>query len=367
MKKKIPFLDLRIKDERNRKGLLDSIDKVLAHGRLINGPEVESLERKIAARCTMKYAVGVNSGTDALFLALKSIGVGPGDEVITTSLSWVATANSIALTGARIAFADIRDDLNIDPASVEKLITVRTKAILPVHYTGRVCDMSALSAIAKRHNLAIVEDASQAFDATYRGCKAGSFGTLGCFSLNPMKVFAALGEAGIIVTSNKDIHERLIALRYNGTVNKEICIEPSLNGRMDTLQAAILLKRLPEVNGIISARRRIARHYDRLLKDVIKIPEERKDERNIYYTYTIQSDRRDALKSFLLSCGVETKIQHPYLMPQQPAFKNISRGDFPNAEKLVKNILCIPCHEKISMSDADYVAGCVRRFFNDGM
>lgn len=363
MKQKIPFLDLRIEDRKKRKEILEAVNKVFVHGRIINGPEVQGLEHKVAIRCGRKYAVGVNSGTGALFLALKSLGVGPGDEVITTSLSWIATANAISLTGARVVFADICDDLNIDPVSVEKLITRRTKAILPVHYTGKICNVSLLLQIARKQGLLMVEDASQAFDALYHGRRAGSFGILGCFSLNPMKVFAACGEAGIIVTDRKDIYERLTALRYNGTVNKEKCIEPSLNGRLDTLQAAILLRRLPEVNKIINARRRIAARYNYLLKDVVGIPEEKKGERDVYYTYTIQTMRRDALKSFLESCGTETKIQHPFLMPEQPAFKNISKGDFPNAKRLVKNILSIPCNEKMTPRDVNCVANNIRRFF----
>lgn len=367
MKQKIPFLNLRVENTKKRKEISTAINKVLVHGRLINGPEVQELERRISIRCGKRYAIGVNSGTDALFLALKSLHIGAGDEVITTSLSWVATANAIALTGAKIIFADIRDDLNINPVSIEKLITRRTKAILPVHYTGKICDMSALLKIAGKYGLFIIEDASQAFDALYHGRKAGSFGILGCFSLNPMKVFAACGEAGIIVTDRKDIYERLMALRYNGTVNKELCIEPSLNGRLDTLQAAILLKRLSEVNRIIDTRRRIAKRYNYLLKDLVRVPEEKEGERNTYYTYTIQSAKRDALKSFLWSCGVETKIQHPYLMPQQPAFRHISKGNFPNAKQIVKKILCIPCNEKMTIRDVDYVAHCIRRFFNGGL
>ncbi|MFA5147160.1 MAG: DegT/DnrJ/EryC1/StrS family aminotransferase [Candidatus Omnitrophota bacterium] len=366
MNRKIPFLDLRVESARDRKEIIGAVRGVLFHGRIINGPEVETLERKIASRCGRKYAVGVNSGTDALFLTLKSLGIGPGDEVITTALSWIATANAVALTGARAVFADIRDDLNIDPDSVEKLITSRTKAIMPVHYTGKVCDMPWLLKIAKRHGLLIIEDASQAFGALYRGRMAGSFGDAGCFSLNPMKVFAACGEAGIVVTDRKDIYERLIILRYNGTVNKERCIESSLNGRLDTIQAAILLKRLPGVNDVIRRRRNIAARYAHLLKGVVDLPKERSGERDVYYTYTIRTGKRDALRSFLASCGIETKIQHPYLMCGQPAFRYAVKSRVPNAKRLVKEVLCIPCHEKMKDSDVIYVARAIRRFFDEG-
>lgn len=364
MEERVPFLDLRIVDDTTRQDLLAAVDAVLRHGRFIIGPEVQELEKQVAARCGRKYAVGVNSGTDALFLGLKSLGIGPGDEVITTSLSWIATANAIALTGATLVFADIRDDLNIDPASVQKLITPRTRAIVPVHYTGKVCQMSALMQIADEHGLLVIEDAAQAFGAKYHGRKAGSFGVVACFSMNPMKVFAACGEAGMVVTDGEDICERLISLRYNGTVNREKCIEPSLNARLDTLQAAILLRRLAGVGGIVQRRREIAAWYNEQLAGVVKTPREADGEWDVYYTYTIRAVRRDELKAFLEGKGIETKIQHPYLMPEQPAYRDRARGKFPNARRLVKQILCIPANEKLTRADVDYVAACIREFYS---
>lgn len=363
MERKVPFLDLRITDDYARQELLSAIDTVFRHGRLIMGPEVQELERQVAARCSRKYAVGVNSGTDALFLGLKSLGIGPGDEVITTALSWVATANAIALTGATPVFADIRDDLNIDPASVQRLITPGTKAIMPVHYTGKVCQMSVLMQLAEEHGLLVIEDASQAFGACHHGRKAGSFGEIACFSMNPMKVFAACGEAGMVLTDREDIYHCLIALRYNGTVNREECIAVSLNGRLDTLQAAILLKRLANVEHIIPKRREIAAWYNERLAGVVETPKEAEGEWDVYYTYTIRATHRDELKAFLEAKGIETKIQHPYLMPQQPVYRETARGEFPNAQRLVKQVLCIPANEKITREDVDYVAACIREFY----
>lgn len=363
--RRIPFLDLRVEDEKSRQELLSAVDAVLRHGRLLLGPEVQELEERIALRCGRKYGVGVNSGTDAVYLALKSLDIGSGDEVVTTALSWIATANGIALTGATPVFADIRDDLNIDPASVRKLITSKTKAIVPVDYTGKVCQMDALSSIAQEHGVALVEDAAQAFDASYRGRKAGSFGVLSCFSMNPMKVFAACGEAGMILTDRRDLYELLISLRYNGTVNKEECIRVSLNGRLDTLQAAILLRRLQGVAGLIEKRRQIAAWYDELLAGIVETPKEVEGERDVYYTYHIRTDQRDALKTHLEANGIETKIHHPILMPEQPAYRDSARGDFPNAKRMLKRILCIPSHEKLSREDVNYVAACVRQFFTE--
>jgi dTDP-4-amino-4,6-dideoxygalactose transaminase len=364
MEKKVPFLDLRITDDQEHQELLAAVDNVFRHGRIVLGPEVQELESQVASRCGRKYGVGVNSGTDALYLGMKSLGVGPGDEVITTVLSWIATANSIALTGATPVFADIGHDLNIGPASVRKLITPRTKALMPVHYTGKVCRMSELMRIAEDHNLLVIEDASQAFDARYRGRRAGSFGAIGCFSMNPMKVFAACGEAGMVVTDEEAVYERLIALRYNGTVNREECVEVSLNGRLDTLQAAILLKRLGGVERITQKRREIAAWYDAQLAGVVDLPVEEEGEEDVYYTYQIRANRRDELKAFLETRGIETKIQHPILMADQPAYRHLADGEFPNARRLVKQILCIPAHEKLTRADVDYVAGCIREFYN---
>jgi dTDP-4-amino-4,6-dideoxygalactose transaminase len=362
MDKRVPFLDLRIADDAERRELLQAVERVFRHGRIVLGPEVIELESQVAAQCGRKYGIGVSSGTDALFSALRALDIGPGDEVITTSLSWIATANAIAMTGATPVFADIRDDLNIDPESVRRLVGPRTKAILPVHYTGKMCDMPALMNIALQHKLRVIEDASQAFDAEVHGRKAGNFGIVSCFSMNPMKVFAACGEAGMVVTDREDLRDRLIRLRYNGTINREECVEPSLNGRIDTLQAAILLERLPGVAQIIERRRQIARWYDELLAGYVETPRESPGCRDMYYTYTIRSPRRDALRAHLEALGIETKIHHPILMPHQPAYRNAVRGEFRRAEQLVRQVLCIPMHEKLSGADVYYVADGIRSF-----
>ena len=362
MTRKVPFLDLRIIDKSERQRLISAIDKVFKHGRIILGPEVEEFEKLIASHCGRKYAVGVNSGTDALILGLKSLGIGPGDEVITTSLSWIATANAIALTGATPVFADIGSDLNIDPDSVKKLITPKTKAIMPVHYTGKICRMTELMKIAKKHGLLVIEDASQSFNAKYQNKHAGSFGNVGCFSMNPMKVLAACGEAGMVVTDDKAIYNKLISLRYNGTINKEICIQPSNNSRLDTIQAAILLERFKDLKKLINQRRAIAAFYNKKLKNIVRTPVELGDEYDVYYTYTIQTQKREKLIKYLDSCGIETKIQHPILMPQQPPYQNAPRDKLSNAELLVKQILCIPAHEKLTKADINYVATCIIEF-----
>jgi len=235
--------------------------------------------------------------------------------------------------------------------------------VLPVHYTGKIAPMNELRDICCHHDLVLIEDAAQAFGARYHGAPAGSFGRLACFSMNPMKVFAAAGEAGCVVTDDTQLYERLLALRYNGTVNKETCLQPGLNARLDTLQAAVLLARRPHLDEIIRRRREIAGWYNDLLAGCVHTPREREYEFDVYYTYTIQADRRDELRDVLTGCGIETKIQHPILMPQQPAYRGYSRADVTNAEKLITRILCLPAHEKMSRVDVETVAAAVRRFY----
>ncbi len=360
---KIPFLDLRLEKGDELDSILSSIKKVLVHGKIINGPEVIELENKIASFCNRKYCVGVNSGTDALYMGLKSLGICQDDEVITTSLSWVATANAIAMTGAKPVFADIKNDLNIDPASVERLISKKTKAIVAVHYTGRVCDIDRLRKIVDKNELYLVEDAAQAFGAEYRGHLSGSFGDVACFSMNPMKVYAALGEAGLVLTDDRAVYDKLTALRYNGTVNKEECLFPGLNGRMDTIQAAVLLQRFEKVFQIIEKRRQNAAVYHELLKDYVTVPGESNDETHVFYTYTIQTDKRDELKQYLENHNIETKIQHPILMSAQVPFIDCRRDTLKCAKRVVNNILCLPANEKISKNEIKRVCNRIKEFF----
>jgi len=360
---KVPFLDLRVPIE-ERKALLQAVDKVFQHGRFILGPEVLEFEQKMAQYCGRKFAVGVGSGTDALFLALKGLEIGPGDEVITTSLSWIATTNAIAMTGASVVFADIGDDLNIDPKSVEKLITAKTRAIVPVHYTGKVCNMPALMALGKKHKIPVVEDAAQSFGAMLDGKRAGSLGDLACFSMNPMKLLAACGEAGMVLTDDEAVYQRLVPLRYNGTINKEHCIATSMNCRLDTIQAAMLLERFKTVDALISARRKVAAFYNQKLTRAVRTPVEKPNERDIYYTYQIQTAKRDALKQFLEERGIEVKIQHPLLMCEQPLYEKFVRLPVPNAKKLVREILCLPMHEKLSDAELQHVVDSVNSFFS---
>ena len=359
---KIPYRDLSVKDPTLKTELLQSVDRVLSHGRTILGPEVDEFEKQVAKYCQKKYAVGVNSGTDALYLALRCLDIGHGDEVITTPLSWIATLNAISLCGATPVFVDISEDLNINASLIADAITPKTKAIVPVHFTGRMCDMAQILDVASKHGIRVIEDAAQAFGARIDGAVAGSFGTVSCFSMNPMKVFCAYGEAGAIVTDDYELCQRIKSLRYNGTVNKEDCHEPSLNGRIDTVQAAMMLVELKYLQDKIDRRRKIAEFYDKALKDVVICPG-RDESYHIYYSYTIVAERRDELKKYLDSKGIETKIQHQILMPFHTAYRHLPQPLIPVAERLVKQILCIPNQEDLTAEETDYIATHINKFY----
>ena len=362
MTRRVPFLDLRVTDPDARCELLGAVDAVLVHGRLVMGPEVEQFEQRIARLSARRFAVGVSSGSDALFLALRAAGIGPGDEVVTTALSWVATANAIALVGATPVFADISDDLNIDPASVARVLSPRTRAIVPVHFAGRICRMEALIDLARAHEILVIEDAAQAFGATRAGRPAGSFGDLACFSMNAMKVLAACGDAGAVVTDREEWRDRLSFLRYSGSVNRETCLEPGLNGRLDTVQAAMLLTRLDRVDAILARRREVAAWYTARLDPLVAIPGRAGDDLHGCYTYQIRTPWRDELRAFLGTRGIETQLHHGSTVPEQPAYRSRARGEWTHARRLVGELLCIPAHEKLTADDLEYVASAIEAF-----
>lgn len=360
---RVPFLDLSVDDKNEREAILAAIETVLRHGRLILGPEVQELELRIAAYCGRRYGIGVGSGTDALILGLKALDIGPGYEVITTPLSWLATASAILANGATPVFADIDETLNIDPATIEPLITPRTKAILAVHFSGRLASMPGINEIAKRHNLLVIEDGSQAFGATLDMRPCGSFGDLACLSLGPMKLLGALGDAGIVLTDNEDVAERLLSLRHSGVVDRDRCVEVSHNCRLDTVQAAVLLQRLTRHRTTVARRREIAQRYSRELVGRVGTPPILQGYADVFYTYAIRTRHRNALRQHLADAGIETRIHHPILMNDQPAFQGKVRGRSPKAAKLVGEILSIPAHEKLGDDEQGFVIETIIKFF----
>lgn len=357
---KVPYRDLAVDDPQKLNRLLEAVRQVLVSGRLMMGAETIALEARIAKYCGRKYCVGVGSGTDALYMALRAFDIGPGAEVITTPMSWVATVNSIAMAGADPVFVDVRDDYNIDPDQIEAAITPKTRAIIPVHFNGLLCEMTQIQQIASAHGLTIIEDAAQAFGAFRDGTPAGSFGDAAAFSLNPMKILAGYGEAGAVVTNDEEVANRLQAMRYLGTTEKEVCRFPALNAKIDEIQAALLSVSFDYLRDNIECRVTLAKCYTEGLAGILPCPLLPTDTSHVFFDYKILVEDRSTVMRFLAEKGVETKVKHPILMPDQPAYESLAKTELPVARHLVERMLSLPLHEKMVVSDVDYVIEAVR-------
>ncbi len=364
----VPYINLKRQHRALKEEILSVVEQSLVQGDFILGDKVEEFEKKFAAYCGSKYAIGVNSGTDALFLTMKARGIGPGDEVITAPNSFLATASAIVATGARPVFADIREDLNLDPNKIEEKITKNTKAIIPVHLTGKSADMTPILELAEKHNLPIIEDAAQSVGAEYRKKRIGSFGIAGCFSLHPLKTLNACGDAGVIVTDDEDLCRLLRQLRNIGLKNRDESDIWGFNSRLDSLQAAILTVKLGHLDGWLNARRKNAHFYGEYLSRYCDVPREGENEYCVYHTYIIQTDRRDTLQEFLRENGVGTRIHYPIPIHLQKAAKGLGyqRGDFPVCERSVERILSLPVYESLTQEELDYVIARIQRFFEKG-
>jgi dTDP-4-amino-4,6-dideoxygalactose transaminase len=367
---RVPFFDLRIFDKEYKKKLLNACKTMFNHGRFILGPEVEEFEKRVAQETGVKYAVGVASGSSALYMALKSLDIGPGDEVITTPLTWIITVNAIAACGATPVCVDVGDDFNIDPIAIENAITKETKAIVPMHYCGRLCDMKKICKIAERYNLHVVEDAAQAYGGAINGRKAGSFSTVAAFSMNCMKVLSAFGEAGAVVTNDEIIAKKVKMFRYAGTTSdpKKIitndCHYVSLNHKIDTIQAAMLLVAMDYLPERMQRRTEIALYYNERLSKCVKTPDlGGENDVHALYSYTIQAEDRNGLEAFLRENNIETKIYHLPLVTDAPVYKNLPKLSTPNANRLVNRCLSIPAHEKLDDNQIEYVADKVLEFY----
>lgn len=357
----IRFLDLRVCSEEQEQ-FISSMRNMLTHGQIVRGPEIEEFEHNITQFLGVSYAVGVSSGSIALSIALQALNIGPEHEVIVPAMSFVASANAIAMVGASPIFADIDDDFSINIESIKQCISAKTKAIMVVHYGGKIANIPKILEIAKQYNLLVIEDASQAFGARLDNTFSGTFGDIGCFSLNPMKILAAVGEAGVVVTNNQEIYQKLIALRYNGMPDKDTCMWIGTNARIDTIQAAVLSHRLTTVSELIAKRQHIARYYRSQFGHLVTCPQGNTDTDHVYYTFTILTDHREDLARFLMDNGIEVKVYHG-VIPHQPAYKIWAKGKWENAEKLYKTKLSIPCHEKLTPQEYMYVAQKVCAFF----
>jgi dTDP-4-amino-4,6-dideoxygalactose transaminase len=368
----IPLMDLKAQYRSIRDEVLKAVEGVLEGGRYILGPEVKALEEEVAALCGVDHGVGVANGTDALVLVLDALGIGPGDEVITTPFTFFATAESISRVGATPVFVDIDPGtFNLDASELRSRITPRTKAILPVHIFGQPADMDEVMEVAKESGLWVIEDACQAIGAEYRGRKVGSLGHAACFSFFPTKNLGGYGDGGMIVTDDESLARKLRSLRVHGRTPESKYINTMLgyNSRLDELQAAILrikLRRLKEWN---EARRRKAHLYNELLQDLpIVTPVEASDRSHIYHLYIIQAEERDALIEHLNRHGIASGVYYPIPLHLQEVYRFLEYGEgsLPRVEKVAKRTLALPLYPEMTEESVRYVAEVVRRFFQRG-
>lgn len=344
--------------------LMATVQDVLESGIYILGPQVSAFEKAFALFCGVRHGVGLGSGTCALHLALRGLGIGAGDEVITAPNSFFASAGAIGIVGATPVFADVREDLNIDPKAVEAAITPRTKALMPVHLTGRPADMTHIIQIAEKHGLLIVEDASQAAGAKWADRPVGSFGRAACFSLHPLKTLHAFGDAGAVVTDDAALVNYLNRARNHGLSNRNECEFWSYNSRLDEMQAALLLLMMTKHEEWVERRRHLARRYQEALGEWVDVPEEDPEEFHVFHTFIIQADRRDELQQHLQDHGVEALVHYPIILPDQVAAGglNCQPGDFPVARRLADRILSLPLYPELEEEQQDRVIELVQEF-----
>ena len=354
---------MRLKPGEEAAAVDAGIRRVIDRGWYVLGPEVEAFEQAFAEACHASHAVGVGTGTDAIAIILRGLGIGAGDEVITTPLSAAYTALACMMVGARPVFADLDPvRLTLDPAAVESQITPRTKVILPVHLYGQPADMRAIMAIASRHQLAVVEDCCQAHLATCEGRPVGSFGVAAAYSFYPTKNLGALGDGGAITTSDAALAAKVKRLRNGGQTDRYHHAEMGVNSRLDEIQAAILSARLPYLAGWTAARRVIAGQYRRLLSGApVDVPPEC-DSGHVYHLLPVLSPFRDQLQTWLRDQGIETLIHYPVPIPRQPALASERPALCPIADRVCAQILSVPLYPDIPEADVEWVANAISRF-----
>ena len=362
----VPFVELKAQHRALRVELLAAVERVLAGARFVLGPEVAALEAEIARRCGATHGVGVNSGTDALVLALRGCGLRPGDEVIVPAFSFIATASAVVLAGGVPVFADIEPDFfTLDPNAAAARVTRRTRAIVPVHLYGQSADMTALAALARRHRLMVIEDAAQALGATWRGRPVGALADAGCLSFFPTKNLGGAGDGGMIVTNRAGRAARLRRLRDHGAAKKYRHREIGWNTRLDEIQAAILRVKLPLLDAWNARRRSIAAAYDAGFRDLpgVVAPKTRDGAVHVYHQYVLRVARRDAVLAALRREGVGAAVHYPLTLPRQPALgkRFPARARCPEAERAAREVLCLPVAPEITDANVRRVIAAVRR------
>ena len=363
----IPILDLRAQYAAIEQEIDAAIKEVLLSGRFILGPAVRDLEQRVAAYCRCKYGVGVASGTDALRLTLTALGIGPGDEVITTPFTFIATANTISHCGARPVFMDIDPrTCNIDPGAIEAAITEHTKAIVPVHLYGQPVDMDPIIGLAEAHGLYVIEDAAQAIGARYKGRRAGSIGHAGSLSFYPTKNLGAYGDGGMVVTNDGALAERIDVLRRQGSKKKYRAEVLGFNSRLDSLQAAILGVKLKYLDGWNEARRRVAQRYNELLADLpVTTPYESPEVYHVYHQYTVRAPERNRLSAHLKERGIGTMIYYPVPLHRQQLYTGLgyAEGSLLTSEAASREVLSLPMYPELTEAQQTLVAEAIKEFY----
>lgn len=363
----VPFLNLAAQYTALKHELLPAVEKVLAGAHYILGPNVTAFEQEMAAYTGTRFGIGVNSGSDALTLALRALDIGPGDEVITTPFTYIAPAESIHQMGARVVFADVDPrTFLINPNDVARKITPRTKAIIPVHLFGQAAPIGALKALAEPRGIQVVEDCAQAIGATFNDQPVGGIGRLGCFSFYPTKNLGADGDGGMIVMNDEALAKRLKMLRVHGIERRYFHDLHGFNSRLDEIQAAILRVKLPHLNAWNARRAAIAKRYsDGFAGLPLELPVTAPGNNHVFHVYAFLADRRDELQQFLTERGVPTLIYYPRPLHLQTVYADLNyrEGDFPVSETVSKRILPMPMYPEITDEQVDYVVAKVREFF----
>jgi UDP-2-acetamido-2-deoxy-ribo-hexuluronate aminotransferase len=363
------FVDLKAQYRRLKPSVDARIQSVLDHGQYILGPEVRELETRLAARIGSKHCIGCASGTDALLLAMMALGIGPGDEIITSPFTFFATAEMIMLLGAVPVFADIDPvSYNIDPAKIEAAITPRTRAIMPVSLYGQPAEMDAINAVAVGHNLAVIEDAAQSFGAVYFGRHSGNLSTIGCTSFFPSKPLGCYGDGGACFTNDDTLATAMFELRNHGQHRRYHHTRIGINGRIDTIQAAVLLAKLDVFDDELLSRSEASNRYSALLKDAVHTPRLAPNRTSAWAQYTIEVDDREAVEAAMRDAGVPTAVHYPVALHQLQVFMcqagaaqaEAGKGSFPYAEHAARRVLSLPMHPYLAPADIQRVTDAVK-------
>lgn len=361
----IPFVNLAAQQECIKGELTRRMTAVLEHGRYILGPEVKELEAQLAEYVGVKYCVACASGTDALLISLMALGIKPGDEVITTAFTYIATGEVIAQVGATPVFVDIDPETyNIAPAKIEAAITEKTRAIIPVSLYGQCADFDEINRIAEAHGLAVIEDGAQSFGATYKGRKSCGLSTIGCTSFFPTKPLGCYGDGGACFTNDEELAKAMDQIHRHGQDRRYHHVRMGLNSRLDTLQAAVLLAKMTAFDEDIKRRQAIGERYTELLSDVegVKTPCIKENNTSVFAQYTIIVEDRDALQEALKEQGIPTAVHYPIPLNRQPIFEHMSHvGEIPNAEYVAEHVLSLPMSAWLAVEDLDFIVQTIRK------